>query len=128
MSMSNDVTLFMVPTLLFSYEKTAPTLLTHGLMLALLQCSAVNLVDTLPVQVVPHFMPVLDSPRTSFKLLAVGLLKHGRFTSETTPLFMLSSSWPLLDSVYDAINKISMLPASIISHHHHPTTTSTPHH
>jgi len=93
-----------------------------------LQCSAMNLVDTLPTQVVPHFMPVLDSPRTSFKLLAIGLLKHGRFTSETTPLFMLSSSWLLLDSIYDAINKISMLPTSIISHHHHPTTTSTPHH
>jgi len=30
MSMSNDVTLFMVPALLFSYEKTAPTLLAHA--------------------------------------------------------------------------------------------------
>ena len=42
----------MVHALLFSYGRMAPIPLIHGLMLDFLQCSVVNLVGTLPVQVV----------------------------------------------------------------------------
>ena len=92
MNTSTDVTLFMVPALLFFYEKMVHIPPVHGLMLGSLQYSAVNLVGTLLVQAAPHSMPVSASLKISFKLSVAGLLKHGRSTSETTPLFALSSS------------------------------------
>jgi hypothetical protein len=109
----------------YSSAKTVHILPDHGLRRGFSPFSTVRLVVTHLVLAAPHFTLVLAYPRTSSKLWADGLRKHGRFIFVTILLYVPNYSLRL--SAFASIIDISRLLTFIFLHHllpPHPTSAA----
>ena len=120
MSMCHAVTAYMVFTPHCSFVKMDPSLTDIGLMLTSSACLITHTEVILLMQVVLLSTLASASLRMLYKLLDIGLLRHGRFTSGTTLPSVLSTSW-----LYSANNKFEQSHLSVLTSIIH--TTSFPH-